>query len=516
MSASTSAAAAAAPPFHASASSLMYTCQQCLKCMPVDSQAPIQESTLLAFDAAFQQQTLMQADAAAAAAGFTGSTPSTLSNNNNNNSTPSSSSARPSVPVSALDLLSESFVVLPASRLASTVAPPQPQPQPAPSLATRLMSVVSGDSNASAKPTPAASNTNANANNSTTAAAAPAADFHQQVLCTSRVLEIVSAKCSVAQPLCTHCSHLVFTELDRKLQEIERDKEEYQKCLQQMQAAAKEAASEGASESSQQQQLAKQAEEDAEDAALAIEEAELEEKLTALRREKEALNYGQLSCRARRSPARRSTLFSPLRPQSRLSVQQLADTLFLRLVARACFFVCIAQNTTVSKRSPPSCLIWRAASGASTRTTHSTCSISRTNRRTSRTKSKTRATHLRGTRTVRRRASNLGGCELTLFDCSLSSLSLFCFVVRLKRTNVFDDAFHISYDGHFATINGFRLGRLPSQPVEWAETSAALGQVLLLLATMARHTGYKFQKYDTPRIQANKTRASKRKRAIVQ
>ncbi len=65
---------------------------------------------------------------------------------------------------------------------------------------------------------------------------------------------------------------------------------------------------------------------------------------------------------------------------------------------------------------------------------------------------------------------------------------------RLKRTNVFDDAFHISHDGHFATINGFRLGRLPSQPVEWAEISAALGQALLLLATMARQSDYKFQK----------------------
>lgn len=68
---------------------------------------------------------------------------------------------------------------------------------------------------------------------------------------------------------------------------------------------------------------------------------------------------------------------------------------------------------------------------------------------------------------------------------------------RLKRTNVFDDAFHISHDGHFATINGFRLGRLPAQPVEWAETSAALGQVMLLLHTMARHTGYKFKKSAT-------------------
>jgi beclin 1 len=71
---------------------------------------------------------------------------------------------------------------------------------------------------------------------------------------------------------------------------------------------------------------------------------------------------------------------------------------------------------------------------------------------------------------------------------------------RLSHTNVFDDAFHISWDGHFATINGFRLGRLPSQPVEWAEISAALGQALLLLATMARQTEYKFQKSEDQRF----------------
>jgi len=45
-------------------------------------------------------------------------------------------------------------------------------------------------------------------------------------------------------------------------------------------------------------------------------------------------------------------------------------------------------------------------------------------------------------------------------------LSVFMYAFcRLKRTNVFDDAFHIYYDGHFGTINGFRLGRLQSQPV---------------------------------------------------
>jgi beclin 1 len=66
---------------------------------------------------------------------------------------------------------------------------------------------------------------------------------------------------------------------------------------------------------------------------------------------------------------------------------------------------------------------------------------------------------------------------------------------RLKRTNVYDDAFHISYDGHFGTINGFRLGRLQSQQVDWQETNAALGQVVLLLYTIARVSNYKFQKY---------------------
>jgi hypothetical protein len=33
---------------------------------------------------------------------------------------------------------------------------------------------------------------------------------------------------------------------------------------------------------------------------------------------------------------------------------------------------------------------------------------------------------------------------------------------RLRRTNVFNDAFHIWFDGPFGTVNGFRLGRLPS------------------------------------------------------
>ena len=66
---------------------------------------------------------------------------------------------------------------------------------------------------------------------------------------------------------------------------------------------------------------------------------------------------------------------------------------------------------------------------------------------------------------------------------------------RLKRTNVYDDAFYISHDGHFGTINGFRLGRLPSQQVDWPEMNAALGQVVLFLQTSANHCNFTFTKH---------------------
>eukprot|EP00959_Pyramimonas_sp_CCMP1952_P076087 1590125-Pyramimonas_sp.AAC.1 len=35
----------------------------------------------------------------------------------------------------------------------------------------------------------------------------------------------------------------------------------------------------------------------------------------------------------------------------------------------------------------------------------------------------------------------------------------------LRRTSVYNDAFHIWHSGPFGTINNFRLGRLPSAPV---------------------------------------------------
>ncbi|KAI9757984.1 MAG: hypothetical protein M4579_003219 [Chaenotheca gracillima] len=63
---------------------------------------------------------------------------------------------------------------------------------------------------------------------------------------------------------------------------------------------------------------------------------------------------------------------------------------------------------------------------------------------------------------------------------------------RLQRTNVYNDTFCIGHDGYFGTINGLRLGRLPNQPVEWAEINAAWGQTVLLLATVAEKLGFTF------------------------
>lgn len=66
---------------------------------------------------------------------------------------------------------------------------------------------------------------------------------------------------------------------------------------------------------------------------------------------------------------------------------------------------------------------------------------------------------------------------------------------KLKKTNVFNATFHIWYQGHFGTINNFRLGRLPSAPVDWSEINAAWGQTALLLSALSRKINLTFDKY---------------------
>ena len=67
---------------------------------------------------------------------------------------------------------------------------------------------------------------------------------------------------------------------------------------------------------------------------------------------------------------------------------------------------------------------------------------------------------------------------------------------KLQRSNVYNDTFCISHDGTFATINGLRLGRMSSKPVDWPEINAAWGHALLLVVTVADKLGYKFDGYE--------------------
>eukprot|EP01117_Protostelium_nocturnum_P016331 TRINITY_DN6441_c0_g1_i1.p1 TRINITY_DN6441_c0_g1~~TRINITY_DN6441_c0_g1_i1.p1 ORF type:complete len:222 (-),score=50.88 TRINITY_DN6441_c0_g1_i1:48-626(-) len=67
---------------------------------------------------------------------------------------------------------------------------------------------------------------------------------------------------------------------------------------------------------------------------------------------------------------------------------------------------------------------------------------------------------------------------------------------ELQKSNVLNDTFFIYYDGHFGTINGYRLGRLPSIPVTWEEINAAWGQTVLLLNVMVKSCNFTFSKYE--------------------
>lgn len=66
---------------------------------------------------------------------------------------------------------------------------------------------------------------------------------------------------------------------------------------------------------------------------------------------------------------------------------------------------------------------------------------------------------------------------------------------KLRKTNVYNDTFNISHDGPFGTINGLRLGSLEQTQVPWQEINSALGQVVLLLATVTARLNIKLQGY---------------------
>jgi len=63
---------------------------------------------------------------------------------------------------------------------------------------------------------------------------------------------------------------------------------------------------------------------------------------------------------------------------------------------------------------------------------------------------------------------------------------------RARRTYILNDTFHVWYASHFGTINGYRLGRLTSQPVEYSEVNAAWGMTAMLVDLMAKVLDYEF------------------------
>ncbi|EQC41291.1 hypothetical protein SDRG_01266 [Saprolegnia diclina VS20] len=65
----------------------------------------------------------------------------------------------------------------------------------------------------------------------------------------------------------------------------------------------------------------------------------------------------------------------------------------------------------------------------------------------------------------------------------------------IRRLNVASDAFYIWHKGPFGTINGFSMGRLPTQHTDWHEINAAWGEATLLLQHIAECLGVAFHRY---------------------
>ncbi|ODV84193.1 hypothetical protein CANARDRAFT_201333 [[Candida] arabinofermentans NRRL YB-2248] len=77
----------------------------------------------------------------------------------------------------------------------------------------------------------------------------------------------------------------------------------------------------------------------------------------------------------------------------------------------------------------------------------------------------------------------------SLYEYNLNQLD------SLRKTNVLNDTFLISYDDQFGTINGLRLGNLDDVKVSWHEINAALGQFVLLLSTVVKILNFKLEGY---------------------
>lgn len=66
---------------------------------------------------------------------------------------------------------------------------------------------------------------------------------------------------------------------------------------------------------------------------------------------------------------------------------------------------------------------------------------------------------------------------------------------KFKQINSMNDAFYVWYAGPYATINTFRLGTMPSKPIEWTEINSALGQTALAIHIISSKANIDFRHY---------------------
>lgn len=71
---------------------------------------------------------------------------------------------------------------------------------------------------------------------------------------------------------------------------------------------------------------------------------------------------------------------------------------------------------------------------------------------------------------------------------------------HLQKTDILEECFRIQFPALglslFSQINGFRMGTLPAERVEWTEINAAWGQAALLLCNLAKKCSFSFSEYD--------------------
>lgn len=66
---------------------------------------------------------------------------------------------------------------------------------------------------------------------------------------------------------------------------------------------------------------------------------------------------------------------------------------------------------------------------------------------------------------------------------------------KYSQISALNDVFFIWYLGPYATINNFRLGNIPTRPVEWTEINAAFGQCVLVISIIYSRTGIEYKKF---------------------